>query len=133
MDMPIAKQEVIRMIEELDNEQLLKEIRLLLKRKSEDDQSDIAPASLTEQETQLLSEINKGLPEAIQARYTSLLEKLSEEKLTPSEHEELLELTPIVEAKTVERLQALQSLAAIRCVSVPSLMAQLGIEEPSTI
>ena len=131
--MPIAKQEVIRMIKELDNEQLLKEIRLLLKRKSEYDQSDIAPASLTKQETQLLSEINKGLPEAIQARYTSLLEKLSEEKLTPSEHEELLELTPIVEAKTVERLQALQSLAAIRGVSVPSLMAQLGIEEPSTI
>jgi len=121
------------MIEELDNEQLLKEIRLFLKRKSEDDQSDIAPASLTEQETQLLSEINKGLPEAIQVRYTTLLEKLSEEKLTPSEHEELLELTPIVEAKTVERLQAIQSLAAIRRVSVQSLMAQLGIEEPSTI
>ena len=121
------------MIEELDNEQLLKEIRLLLKRKSEYDQGDIAPVSLTEQETQLLSEINKGLPEAIQARYTSLIEKLSEEKLTPSEHEELLELTPIVEAKTVERLQAIQSLAAIRGVSVQSLMAQLGIEEPSTI
>ena len=132
MDLSMTKQEVIRMIEELDNEQLLAKIRLLLKRKRPQSGKESAlPNSLTEQETTLLSKINKGLPTAIQTRYTVLLTKLSEETLTPPEHKELLELTPIVEARAAERLQALQSLAAIRCVSVPSLMVQLGIEEPS--
>lgn len=83
--------------------------------------------SLSTAETNLLREINQGLPESTRLRFRDLKEKRDAATLTPAEHEELLAIIEQVEMRDVERLQALTKLAAIRNVSVRQLMHQLGL------
>ena len=83
--------------------------------------------SLSTAETDLLREINQGLPESTRLRFRDLKEKRDAATLTPAEHEELLAIIEQVEMRDVERLQALTKLAAIRNVSVRQLMHQLGL------
>jgi hypothetical protein len=87
--------------------------------------------SLPKNETDLLEQINRGLPQTVRLRYDELTAKLQEETITPSEHEELLRLTDQIEQADVERLRTLIALAQLRQVSVDTLMDQLGIRRSS--
>jgi hypothetical protein len=87
--------------------------------------------SLSKNETDLLEQINRGLPQTVRLRYDELTAKLQEETITPSEHEELLRLTDQIEQADVERLRTLIALAQLRQVSVDTLMDQLGIRRSS--
>jgi hypothetical protein len=82
-------------------------------------------------EGNLLQKIGQTLPPAIQQRYNDLRAKLQAETLTPAEHQELLNLTDIMEQFDAERLQHLLALAQLRQVSLPELMEQLNISAPA--
>jgi hypothetical protein len=83
--------------------------------------------SLPKDETELLQQINCGLPADIRQRYDALNTKLHDETITPEEHAELLTLIDRLELADVERMQRLVALAQIRGVSIDTLMEQLGI------
>jgi hypothetical protein len=81
--------------------------------------------SLSTAETDLLQQINQGLPSTLRFRYTELNAKLHDETISPVEHEELLQLTDQIEQADADRLQHLIALAESRQVSVDTLMDQL--------
>jgi hypothetical protein len=83
--------------------------------------------SLPKNQTELLQQINRGLPADIRQRYDTLNAKLHDQTITPQEHEELLTLIDRLELADAERMQRLVALAQIRGVSVDTLMEQLGI------
>lgn len=83
--------------------------------------------SLPKDETELLQQINCGLPADIRQRYDALNAKLHDETITPEEHAELLTLIDRLELADAERMQRLVALAQIRGMSVDTLMEQLGI------
>jgi hypothetical protein len=83
--------------------------------------------SLPKDETELLQQINRGLPADVRQQYDALNAKLHDETITPQEHEELLTLIDRLELADAERMQRLVALAHIRGVSVDTLMEQLGI------
>ena len=87
--------------------------------------------SLSKTETDLLQQINQGLPPPMRLRYDELTVKLHEETITSTEQEEFLRLTDLIEQTDVERLRALIALAQLRRMSVDTLMDQLGIRRPS--
>ena len=74
--------------------------------------------NLSKTETDLLEQINRGVPQTVRLRYGELAAKLQEETITPSEHEELLRLTDQIEQADVERLRTLIALAELRQVSL---------------
>ena len=78
-------------------------------------------------ETELLQQINRGLPADVRQQYDALNAKLHDETITPQEHAELLTLIDRLELADAERMQRLVALAQIRGVSVDTLMKQLGI------
>ena len=82
-------------------------------------------------EAKLLFQVHRSLSPEIQNRWNTLIEKRDEEKLTPSEYEELLQLTEDVEGLDVQRLEALAQLAIDRGVDLRTVMRQLNIPEPS--
>jgi hypothetical protein len=84
--------------------------------------------SLPKRESELLQQINQGLPDARRKRYEELNEKLLGETLEPAEHEELGGLIDEIEWFDVERLRNLIELAHLRGVPLDQLMAQLGIQ-----
>lgn len=88
-------------------------------------------ASLPQSETELLQQINQGLPEETQQRYNHLQAKLQAETITPAEHQELLTLIDTVEQADADRLQHLLTLAQLRQVPLNELMAQLCLQPPS--
>ena len=83
--------------------------------------------SLPKDETELIQQINRGLPADIRQRYDALNAKLHDETITPQEHAELLTLIDRIELADAERMQRLVALARFRGVSVDTLMEQLGI------
>src|SRR5262249_30997008 len=83
--------------------------------------------SLPQNETELLQQINRGLPADIRQQYDTLNAKLHDETITAQEHEELLTLIDRIELADAERMQHLIALARLRRVSVDTLMEQLGI------
>ena len=87
--------------------------------------------SLPQNETELLQQINRGLPADIRQRYDALNAKLHDETITPQEHEELLTLIDRIELADAERMQRLVTLARLRGVSIETLMEHLGIR-PTT-
>lgn len=87
--------------------------------------------SVSQDEAELLEKINQGLSSDVQQRYDELTAKRRAEILTPEEHKELLALIDHNEEADAERLQALTELAQLRHISVPSLMAELGIRSPT--
>lgn len=86
--------------------------------------------SLTHRETELLSSINRSVPEDSQRRYDALVRRRLHHKLTRAEHTELLKLTKQPEEFDVQRLRWLSELAQLRGVSLPDLMCDLGIKTP---
>jgi hypothetical protein len=86
----------------------------------------LAPVASAD-ETRLLLIINAGVPGALLARASALLEKRDVGALTPDESDELLELADEIERRGVDRLVALTELAEVRGVALSELMRSLGI------
>ena len=133
MNMQSAKLELIKMIADIQSEELLKRVRQFLKEaENEISRSEKAP-SLSKEETKLLLKINEGLPEATQLRYNELLSMLANGSLKGKEHKELLQLTNQVEANSAERLRNLLQLARLWNTTVDEVMDRLGIKPPAVI
>ncbi|MFP4310251.1 MAG: hypothetical protein ACLFQQ_23810 [Desulfococcaceae bacterium] len=81
-------------------------------------------ASFSEKETELLLKITTGLPPEIQNRFHELNQKRREEKLSASEHSELLELTERMEKLDSERAAYLAELAQLKGISFSKLLAK---------
>jgi hypothetical protein len=82
-------------------------------------------------ENDLLQKIVQTLPTTTQQRYNDLRSKLHAETLTTEEHQELLNLTDTIERFDAERLQYLLTLAQLRQISLPELLANLHISTPA--
>jgi len=67
----------------------------------------LAPV-LSTTEADLLEQINRGLPVERQTRYDELIEKRLAETLTPTEHQELMQLNQAVEQLNVARIKNLR-------------------------
>jgi hypothetical protein len=85
---------------------------------------------LSEREFQLLSEINKGLPDEHRQKYLLLKEKRHDDNLSATETKQLAAMTQEIETTGVKRLECLVELAKLRGVEVNTLMKQLGIQAP---
>jgi len=78
-------------------------------------------------ESELLLEINRGLPSAVAERYRELTSRRRAGKLTPEEHQELLRLTDEAEQLQAERIERLAQLARLRGKPLRAVMDELGI------
>ena len=85
-------------------------------------------AVLTEREAELLTQINRGVPSAIQERLNELVLKRRAENIDARELQELKQLTDEVEKADAERLKFLTELAHLRNVSLQKLIEQLGLK-----
>lgn len=88
-------------------------------------------ATLSAEESRLLAEINRGLPEGIWVRYHALKSKAREETISDAEHEEFLALIDQIENAHARRLTHVAELAHLRNVSLDEMMGQLGLFKPS--
>jgi hypothetical protein len=117
--------EVLKSVAQLESDDLEQVVNKLIALQAQRRAASLSPA-----ETDLLQQINQGLPSTIRTRYGELHAKLHEETITPAEHEELLQLSDQIEQADAERLRHLIALAQLRQVSVDTLMDQLGIRRP---
>lgn len=82
---------------------------------------------LSEDEVELLEQINYSLPSEVWQRYEVLNAKAHDESISGEEREELLEIINRIELADAERLHHLIALSSLRGTSVNELMDQLGI------
>ena len=87
--------------------------------------------SLNKAESLLLEKINRGVPQAIHARYLELENKRRDETLSTDEHQELLALISQIEQLNAEGIEHLGELAQLRNVSLRILMKDLGLKRPT--
>jgi hypothetical protein len=86
---------------------------------------------LSSRESELLLEINQGIPPAVQQRYYELIDKRDVRTLSPEEYQELLDMTDQVELYNARRMRYIMKLAALREQSFNVLLDELGMS-PST-
>ena len=86
---------------------------------------------LSPRESELLLEINRGLPAGAAERYGELMSRRRAEALAPEEHQELLRLTEEAERLQAERIERLVQLAHLRGKPLGLLMEELGIRPSS--
>lgn len=79
-------------------------------------------------EAQLLLQVNQSLEGVDWIGYHRLIDKRHAERLTPTEHQELIAVTDQIEAASVQRMAALAELARLRGVSLPTLIHELGLQ-----
>lgn len=129
MDLQTKKLELIKLIADVQSEQLLTLIKSFLinaeKKKN--------TPKFSAEESALILKINEELPIAIQVSYQELLQKSVKNTLSASEQVELLKITPIVEAKNVERLKYLYQLSLLWNTTVDDVMNRLQIKPPPVI
>jgi hypothetical protein len=89
------------------------------------------PTHLSCEESRLLNQINQGLPIETWERYHALKGMRDAERLTPEDHQELIELVHQVEGWNVRRLQLAAELAKVRGVAFPEIVKQLGLSAPA--
>ena len=85
-----------------------------------------APA-LSPRESELLQQIQEGLPEATWRRFHDLEAKLEAEKLAPDEQRELIDLADQIEGWNVRRLELAEQLAEYRGVPSRQIVEELGL------
>jgi hypothetical protein len=118
----LTGRDLLKAVEQLDSsefQQFLAEVLNLRARRQ-------APV-LNPEESDLLQQINAGLPSDLQRRYESLVDRRRQEALTTEEHEELLRLTNEIEQREAARVAALSELAQLRKTSLTALIAELGL------
>jgi hypothetical protein len=119
---PLSQEELLRAAEQLDDaeiDEFTRSVAALRARRH-------TPA-LTRRESELLTEVNSGLPAAALTRYGALLKRRDDESMTVEEYDELLRLSDEVEEKNARRWSAVSDLAQLRGVSLPELAEDLGI------
>jgi hypothetical protein len=87
--------------------------------------------SVSEEESELLLAINRGLSGEMAERYRELIRRRQAGTLGPEEHRELLRLTDEVERQQAERIENLSELARLRGLPLVALMEELGIRPSS--
>jgi hypothetical protein len=107
-------------LDELDLDRLVERI-LMLKAKRK------APA-LPASETELLQQIDRGIPTELHQQYRYLVTKRDAQTLTDKEYDLLLELSDRIEVLAAERTGLLVKLAQLRQVPLIQLMDDLGIQ-----
>lgn len=90
-------------------------------------QARATSARLSPEETDLLQRINASLSALEWERYRALLAKRDAESLNDKEQAELISLSDQLEEANVRRMEAVSELARVRRVTVPELMATLGL------
>lgn len=118
----LSKEEMLKAAEQLDSAELQQFISQLLSLRARRHGTP-----LNAEESDLLIQINRGLPEALRKRSDELIAKRRSGTLSAEEHQELLGLTEQVEKQEGDRLAALAQLAQIRETPLSALMDQLGI------
>jgi hypothetical protein len=79
-------------------------------------------------EASLLKKINLGISDSEWATYKELIVLRREERLTEQDHEKLIALGDKIENANALRMQHLLALAQLRNVTLPQLIADLGIK-----
>lgn len=82
---------------------------------------------LSEQESQLLQNINIGLPQETWQRYRELVSRRRNEELTAEEQNEAIQISDQLEQRNAQRLVWLGELARLRNLPLRALMKQLGM------
>jgi hypothetical protein len=85
---------------------------------------------LSPDESALFAVINRAMPERSRNRLVELGRRRQGEKLSPDDHNELLELQQQLEALHAARMKALADLAALRGLTLAEIMEHLGIDFP---
>ena len=88
---------------------------------------------LSESESELLDEINRGLSADEWKRYRKLIEKRQAEQIGDDERLELEATSNRLEEMNERRIECLAQLAKLRDTSLSTLMEQLGIKHPPVI
>lgn len=86
-----------------------------------------ATPKLDEREANLIQRIDEVIPVGESKRYIYLIQKAKKTGLSQKEHEEFSELNEKIELYNANRIRLLGELAAIRGVSLETVMNQLGI------
>lgn len=129
MNVQATKLELIRTITDTRNKRLLERLKqVVLQAELEAKPADIHV--LSEEETQLLSVINKGLPEEMDQRFMELQHRQKEHTLSQEEHQELMDIVDSIEALEAVRLENMIALASLWDISVDQLRNRLGIQAP---
>ncbi|MGH9931051.1 MAG: STAS/SEC14 domain-containing protein [Pyrinomonadaceae bacterium] len=84
--------------------------------------------TLSERESELLLQINRGLPAQTRKRLNELIEKRQSHTIQQDELQELRQLTDQIEKSDAERLKWLIDLAALRNLPLDDLINQLGLK-----
>ena len=119
---PLSQEELLRAAEQLDDveiDEFTRSVAALRARRH-------TPA-LMRRESELLTEVNSGLPAAVLTRYRALLKRRDDQSLTAEDYDELLRLSDEVEEENARRWSAASDLAQLRGVSLPELAKELGI------
>ncbi len=123
IQLEVSRDHLLQAIEQLDKDELSDLVAELLHLRDR----RYAPV-LSHEESELFQRINQWLTVAEQQQRARLQQKLEEETLTLSEHQELIQLNDKAEWLNVQRVEALAQLAALRQITLPQLMQNLGLE-----
>ncbi len=85
------------------------------------------PQSTLNPETELLNKIHHPLPVELHQRLTTLIQQRDTDRLTPTEQQELIQLTQQVELLNVDRITHLIELAKHRQTTLPQLIKDLDL------
>jgi predicted DNA-binding antitoxin AbrB/MazE fold protein len=79
-------------------------------------------------ETELLNKIHHPLPAELHQRLTTLIQQRDADQLTPTDQQELIQLTQQVELLNVDRITHLIELAKHRQTTLPQLIKDLRLK-----
>ena len=82
---------------------------------------------LSKEESRLMIEINRGLPETTWLRQRELNQKRRDEEIADYELTELRSLNDIIEDDHVRRLELVAELAKLRGTTLDALMKEMGL------
>lgn len=126
IEMQISTEQLFKAVERMPQNELEKFVTRLLALRAQPE-----VPRLSEVESELMLNINRGVPLELQHRYDELIDKRREETLNEDEYSELLRLTDEVEKLDVERMECLMELARLRKKPLKTLMQELGIKPPA--
>jgi predicted DNA-binding antitoxin AbrB/MazE fold protein len=86
------------------------------------------PQPVINPETELLNKIHHPLPVELHQRITTLIKARDTDQLTPTDQQELIQLTQQVEHLNVDRITHLIELAKHRQTTLPQLIKDLNIK-----
>jgi hypothetical protein len=94
-------------------------------------QAQLQAPRLPARESELMLQVNQGLPAALEARCRELILKRRNHTLSEEERRELVGLTEQVEQLQARRAAVLAELAQLRHTTLAQLMRDLGIQAPT--